>query len=82
MPKATISSKHDQHNVEIDDNNPNEDVTSEEESPSSDQEVFFNTQPSTGTSTHEMPSVYMPYIEGPTMDCMVNDGLYNRFFKW
>ena len=28
-----------------------------------------------------MPS-YMPYIEGPTMDWMVNDGLYNRFLKW
>ena len=27
-----------------------------------------------------MPS-YMPYIEGPTMDWMVNDGLYNRFLK-
>ena len=28
-----------------------------------------------------MPS-YMPYIEGPTMDWMVNDGLYNRFLRW
>ena len=26
--------------------------------------------------------IYMPYIEGPTMDWMVNDGLYNRFLKW
>ena len=82
MPKATKRSKHDQHNVEIVDNNPIEDVTSEEESTSSDQEVFFNPQPSTSTSTQEMPSVYMPYIEGPTMDWTVNDGLYNRFLKW
>ena len=28
-----------------------------------------------------MPS-YMPYIEGPTMDWMITDGLYNRFLKW
>ena len=49
---------------------------------SSDQEVFFNPQPSTSTSAQEMPNVYMPYIEGPTMDCMIKDGLYNRFLKW
>ena len=24
----------------------------------------------------------MPYIEGPKMDWMVNDGLYHRFLKW
>ena len=42
MPKATKISKHEEHNVEIVDNNPIEDVTSEEESTSSDQEVFFN----------------------------------------
>ena len=82
MPKATKSSKHDQHNVEIVDNNLIEDVTSEEESKSSNQEVFFNPQPSTSTSTQEMPSAGMPYIEVPTMDWTVNDGLYNRFFKW
>ena len=82
MSKATKSSKHDQCNVEIVDNNPIQDVTSKGESTSSDQEVFFNPQPSTSTSTQDMPSVYMPYIEGPTVDWMVNDGLYNRFLKW
>ena len=29
-----------------------------------------------------MPSMYMPYIEGPTVDWTVNDGLYNSFLKW
>ena len=29
-----------------------------------------------------MPSMYMPYIEGPPMDWTMNDGLYNRFLKW
>ena len=27
------------------------------------------------------PSVYIPYIEGPKMDWMVNDALYHRFLK-
>ena len=26
--------------------------------------------------------MYMPYIEGPQMDWMVNDNLYHRFLKW
>ena len=24
----------------------------------------------------------MPYVEGPKMDCTVNDGLHHRFLKW
>ena len=27
-------------------------------------------------------SMYMPYIEGPKVDWMVNDALYHRFLKW
>ena len=26
--------------------------------------------------------MYMPYIEGPHMNCTVNDNLYHRFLKW
>ena len=29
-----------------------------------------------------VPAMYMPYIEGPVMDWIVNDGLYHRFLKW
>ena len=29
-----------------------------------------------------MSSMFMPYIEGPKMDCTVNNGLYNSFLKW
>ena len=29
-----------------------------------------------------IPSIFMPYIEGPKMDRTVNDGLYHRFLKW
>ena len=27
-------------------------------------------------------NMYMPYIEGPSMDWIVNDNLYHRFLKW
>ena len=61
MPKAPKSTQH------------IEKVLSEEsdqEETNSDQEVFFNLQPSTSNKTQEMPSMnmYMPYIEGPSMD--------------
>ena len=29
-----------------------------------------------------MAGMYMPYIEGPSMDWTVNDNLYHRFLKW
>ena len=29
-----------------------------------------------------VPSIFVPYIEGPKMDWTVNDGLYHRFWKW
>ena len=29
-----------------------------------------------------VPSMFMPYIEGPKMDWTVNDDLYHRFLKW
>ena len=29
-----------------------------------------------------IPSMYMPYVEGPRMDRTVNDGLCHHFLKW
>ena len=81
MPKAQKSSKCEQHSGEIVDNNLSANATSDKESTSSEQEIYFNPQPSTSRGAQVMPS-YMPYIKGPTMDWMVNDGLYNRFLKW
>ena len=81
MPKAQKSSKCEQHTSEIVDSNPSAHETSDEESASSEQEIYFNPQPSTSRSAQVMPS-YMPYIEGSTMDWTVIDGLYNRFLKW
>ena len=28
------------------------------------------------------PGMYMPYIEGPRMDWIVNNALYHKFLKW
>ena len=52
----------------------------QEESSSSEQEqdpeVFI--QPS---KAQLLPNIFMPYIEGPKMGVIVNDGLYLRFLK-
>ena len=48
------------------------------ESSSSDQEqdpeVFIQ-----ASKAQLLPNMFMPYIEGPKMDCTVNDGVYHRF---
>ena len=80
MPKAFKSTQHEHH---IEQFLPEE---SDQEETNSDQEVFCNPQPSMSNKAkaQEMPSMnmYMPYIEGPTMDWTVNYGLYNTFLKW
>ena len=61
---------------------PPEELTpsSEEELSSSDQEpdpeITFQPQ----RQPQPVPSMFMPYIEGPKMDWTVNDG-YHRFLK-
>ena len=44
----------------------------------SDQEVILNQS----HVQQVVPSMFLPYIEGPKMDWTVNDGLYNRYLKW
>ena len=97
MPKATKKSNHVSdtyanegqedfsHVQEADSENElQEDCNTLHESGSEDPEVFFNLQPSTSHMVKEIPNMnmYMSYIEGPVMDWIVNDGLYNRFLKW
>ena len=43
-----------------------------------DQEVILNQS----HFQQVVPSMFMPYIEGPKMDWTVSDGLYHRFLKW
>ena len=58
-----------------------QDETSLHEKSKPEQEAFTpNPQPNMHQPVY--PNMYMPYIEGPKMDCMVNDVLYHRFLKW
>ena len=85
MPKAAKKSTYETQNLPPEDTDVPE---SQEESTGSDQEpdgeVSFH--PSLVPPAHPghqvIPSMYMPYIEGPRMDWTVNDGLYHHFLKW
>ena len=78
MPKGSKSDQHEQCTIE---EVLPEELTKQGET-SSDQEVFFNPNHLQVKKMQVMPSMYMPYIEGPTMDWTMNDGLCNRFLKW
>ena len=43
-----------------------------------DPDVSFHSQ----LPPNNVPTMFMPYIEGPKMNWMVDDGLYHRFLKW
>ena len=80
MPKAIKSSAQ----VEAQTSSQQEaNETSQKELTSSDQEtnqeVTFNPP---RQQPQVVPSMFMPYIEGPKIDWMVNDGLYHRLLKW
>ena len=83
MPKASRKSAREEVQEAQVSTQPDTNESSQEELPSSDQEsdteVTFNhprPQPQV------IPSMFMPYIEGPKMNWTVNDGLYHRFLKW
>ena len=56
------------------------DETSTHEESEPDQEVSINHPHSSAPQT-VYTNMYMPYIEGPKIDWMVNDALYHRFLK-
>ena len=56
--------------------------SSQEELSSSDQEPDPEVTFPHPKQPQPVPSMLMPYIEGPKMDWTVNDGLYHRFLKW
>ena len=39
-------------------------------------------KPSTSQAQPFVQPMCIPYIEGPKMDCTVNDSLYHRFLQW
>ena len=51
-----------------------------------EQDAGVSFHPSLVPPAHPMhqviPSMYIPYIEGPRMDWTANDGLYHCFLKW
>ena len=61
-------------------------LTHEETTTSSQDELRPRTWPRNHISTprqpQPVPSMFMPYIEGPKMDWTVNEWLYHRFLKW
>ena len=77
MPKATKSSQCGQHTIEY--VLPEE--TSQQEETSSDQEQDVEQEVNI-SPPQAVPSMFIPYIEGPNMDWTLKDNLYNRFLKW
>ena len=79
MPKATKSSTQGATSEPI-----HEEMTtsSQYEHSSSDQEPDPEITFHPSRQQQPVPSMFMPYIEGPKMDWTVNDGLYHRFLKW
>ena len=57
------------------------DDTSTHKESEPEQEVTIN-NPHPNAPQAAYTNMYMPYIEGPKMDWMVNDALYHRFLKW
>ena len=83
MPRATQNSAHEKHNLLNEESKvpsgPEETTNSDQEiDPKSDPEVPFHQT----RAQQAIPSMFMPYIEGPRMDWTVNDALYHRFVKW
>ena len=76
MPRPTKAKKASTCAME----NVQEESSAHEESTSSNQEQDPEVliQPS---KAHVVPNMFMPYIEGPKMDWIVNDCLYHRFLK-
>ena len=86
MQKAAKKSSHEPpvHLPEEDDT-----LESQEDGPSSEQEpdAEVSLHPAQApyaaySAPQVVPSMFMPYIEGPHMDWTVNDGIYHRFLKW
>ena len=65
-----------------DENNPSQDQATPQDESSSDQEQDYEVILNQPLVQQVVPSMFMPYIEGPKMDWTVNDSPYHRFLKW
>ena len=64
-----------------------ESIDNQAKTSSSDQELdseipFHPAFPSHSAFHHNVPTMFMPYIEGPKMNWTMDDGLNHRFLKW
>ena len=82
MPKSKNSSKAQPSTLPVEEEEvPNQQVESKCSDQESDADVSFHAiRPQ--SPPHFPPNMSKPYIEGPHMNCTVNDGLYHRFLKW
>ena len=78
MPKATKKSSREQSPPPSEDH---ESVDTAEAS-GSDQDQDLDVSFHPVVPPNSVPTMFMPYIEGPKMNWMVDDGLYHRFLKW
>ena len=79
MPKAAESSAQGNNQMPL----PEETVqSSQEELSNSEQEPVPEVSFHHYRAPQPVPSMFIPYIEGPKMDWIVNDGLYHIFLKW
>ena len=78
MPKASKKSVREQSPPPSDDHNSTDSVEASDSDHNQDPDVSFCPV----ALPHQVPAMYMPYIEGPKMNWTVNDGLYHRFLKW
>ena len=76
MPKASKKSVREQ-SPPSDDHNSTDSVEVSDSDHNQDPEVSFHPV----APSNQVPAMYMPYIEGPNMNWMVDDGLYHRFLK-
>ena len=78
MPKAMKKSVREQSPPPSDDHNPTDSVEDSDSDHNQDPDVSFHPV----VPPNQVPTMFMPYIEGPNMNWTVDDGLYHRFLKW
>ena len=76
MPKSNKISSHKMESIS------SQDESSAHDESSSDQEKGQEVILNQSYVQQVVPSMFMPYIEGPRMDWTVNDSLYHMFLKW
>ena len=78
MPKATKKSSREQSLPPSEDHESVDTAEASGSDQDQDPDVSFHPV----VPPNSVPTMFMPYIEGPKMNWMVDDGLYHRFLKW